>query len=91
MNKNIKKILIFCLVIIGCKNEKSNQNYKDKQQKEKELLEFNPTISTDLDISMIDSIILEKYYKNKLASSKWVRFEFKSKVDTTYTVFPLLI
>jgi hypothetical protein len=36
---------------------------------------------------MIDSIILEKYYKNKLASSKWVRFEFKSKIDTTYTVF----
>lgn len=87
---SVKKLLIFCLLIIGCKNEKSNQiiqNSKDNQKREKELIEFNPTITTDLDIGKIDSIILEKYYKNKLVNSRWVSFRFKSKIDTTYTVF----
>jgi hypothetical protein len=88
MNYKFKNLLFFCFIIISCKNENSNQNYNTKKEKEiNDLIEFNPTLSTDLDINNIDSVLLENYYKNKLVSSKWIRFSFKSKIDTSFTVF----
>ncbi|SHN09437.1 hypothetical protein SAMN05444387_4062 [Flavobacterium pectinovorum] len=74
-----KKILfIFFLFMINCSN-----------REKKDLFEFNPEMTTNLDLNKTDSIILEEYSNNKRVYSEWVKFEYKFNVDTAFTEFKL--
>ncbi|WP_124019463.1 hypothetical protein [Flavobacterium hydrophilum] len=71
-------VIIFSLFMINC-------IYK----KEKDLREFNPEMTTKLDLNRTHSLILEKYHNNKRISSERINFEYKFKVDTSFSKFKL--
>lgn len=46
-------------------------------------------MTTKLDLSETNSFILEKYCSNKMVSAEWIKFQYKSKMDTTFSEFKL--